>query len=237
MNEYETSPESKYRSIKEWSIDDKPREKLKFKGPSSLSDSELIAILLRVGTSQRSAIDVSRDLLDKYENKLGELTTRSLSELSSIKGIGEAKAIGLMAAFEIARRVKPSVFMSKLRISSPEDVADIYIPRLKDEKVESFRILILNSAHIVKREHIVSTGTLNSSLVHPREVFREAIVESAASIMLMHNHPSGNPNPSEADIRITKQLKSAGKLLDIDVIDHIIIAGDTFTSLRTLGHL
>lgn len=225
-----------FKSIKEWSEDDRPREKLLLKGPEALSNSELIAILLATGTKNLSAIDCARMLIDKFET-LESLAKRRLGDLKSVKGIGEAKAITLMAAFELARRVKPKKFDGSRVIRSPEDIAAIYIPRLKDEVQESFRILHMDSANALIRERVITKGLLNMSLVHPREVFRDAISESAKSIMLLHNHPSGNPSPSSMDIKITKQLQKAGELLEIPVLDHIIIAGDSFTSLQSLGHL
>jgi len=225
-----------FRSIKEWKSDDRPREKLISKGPSTLSDSELIAILIATGAKNLSAIDCARNLLAKY-GTLESLACRNVGELKAIKGIGTAKAITLMSAFELARRIKPKKFDNSKIIRSPEDIAALYIPRLKDERKESFRVIHLNAANVMIHEQIVSVGILNASLVHPREVFRDAITESAASIILMHNHPSGNPKPSQADIKITNQLNEVGKLLEINVVDHIIIAGDSFTSLANLGYL
>jgi DNA repair protein RadC len=230
------SVDHKFRSIKEWNADDRPREKLLSKGSDILSDSELLAILLATGTKNLSAIDCARMLLKEFEG-IDSLSTRTIGELKKVKGIGEAKAITLMAAFELARRIKPKKFDQSKVISHPQDIADIYIPRLKDELQETFRVIHLNSANVMIREKVITRGILNASLVHPREVFRDAITEAAASIVLMHNHPSGNPKPSHADISITKQLKSAGEIMDIKVLDHIIIAGDSFTSLADHGYL
>lgn len=222
---------SNYKSIKEWREDERPRERLLQHGAQSLSDAELLAIFLGTGTRGTSAIDVARNLLQNI-GKLNALPSKSASELQKVKGVGKAKAITLLAAIELSRRIEAAPFHEKKVIRSPQDVASYYIPRLRGAQTESFRVLLLNSANQVFKEIIVSTGSLNASIVHPREVFKHAITESAASIILMHNHPSGNTEPSREDIAITKQLVEAGKIIDIKVLDHLIIAGEEFTSLQ-----
>jgi len=207
--------ESKYKSIRYWKEDERPRERLILHGAASLSDSELLAILISSGTKGFSAVDAARELLDKY---------------SSI-----TKAVKLAAAFEMSKRIKAEPFSSKKIFRTPEDVANYYIPRFQGERVETFLTLLLNSTNQVFREVEVTKGSLNSSIVHPREVFRVAITESAAAIILIHNHPSGNSEPSKEDLLITKQLAEAGKIIDIKVLDHIIIAGDSFTSFAQKG--
>ncbi len=202
-------------------------------GAESLSDAELIAILIRTGSRSQSAVDLARLLLDKFGN-LNNLCNRDISEFK-LKGIGMVKSVTLSAAFELSKRIKSSPFNDKKIIKSPDDLANYYIPRLNGARIESFRVLILNSANQIIREKIISEGSLNSSIVHPREVFRFAITESGAAIMLMHNHPSGNPEPSDEDIKITRQLVEAGKLIGIKVLDHLIIAGDNFTSFARRG--
>jgi DNA repair protein RadC len=223
--------EPTYRAIRELRADERPRERLLRYGAETLADAELLAILIGSGTRGFSALDVARELLRRFEN-LTELSRRDVSELRSVRGMGQVRAIVLAAAFELVRRIQAEPFTARKVIRSPEDVARMYIPRLRGARKESFRVLLLNSANQVQREVLVSEGTLDASLVHPREVFRLAITESARSIILLHNHPSGNAEPSPQDIAITRQLVSAGKLLDIPVLDHIIIAGEGYTSLR-----
>lgn len=225
-----------FKSIKEWRNDDKPREKLLAKGPQFLSDSELLAILIREGTRNYSAIDLSKILLDKYNN-LSELAKCDWSEFKTIKGIGEAKACILASLFELSKRIKTEPFSNLNTIKSPQNIADYYIPKLSGERKETFWTLLLNTANVIFREKIISEGILNATIIHPREVFRFAITESAASIILLHNHPSGNPMPSPEDIKITKELVNAGKIINIEVLDHIIIAGSSYTSLKQSGYM
>lgn len=216
-------------TIKDWQPDDRPRERFVKHGPSSLSDSELLAIILRTGTREKSAKDVGVELLDRFGG-FSSLEKLSVSELNKIKGIGLTKAITLAAVFEIARRIKAAPFGSKKIIRCPEDVTEHYIPQMRGLVVEEFRVLMMNTANQIIKDVIISKGTLNASIVHPREVFKEAVSVSAASIILLHNHPSGNTNPSKEDLKITQQLVEAGKLMDIKIYDHIIIAGDDFYS-------
>lgn len=229
--EYEAT--IKYKSIKEWRPDERPREKLIKNGAASLSDAELIAIIIRAGTKNYSAIDVARDLIDLYGN-LSKLASCDVSELQKIKGIGRTKAVQIAAVFELVRRVQAEPYDPSKIIRSPDDVAKYYIPRLRNLRQETFWVLMLNSANQIIREVKITEGILNASIVHPREVFRTAITESAASIILLHNHPSGNPQPSNDDIIITKKLVQTGEIVDIKVLDHLIIAGDSYTSLKKL---
>ncbi|MCX7909535.1 MAG: DNA repair protein RadC [Ignavibacteria bacterium] len=225
-----------YKPIKEWREDERPRERLLKNGPSALSDSELLAILISTGTKNLSALDLAKFLLDRFQN-LRELASRDVSELKSIKGIGLAKAITLSAAFEISRRIQSASLDDSPIFRSPEDVANYFIPILRGIKQERFYVVLLNSTNKITRIKMVTEGTLNASLVHPREVFRFAIIETAASIILIHNHPSGNPTPSDEDINMTRKLVEASKFIDIPILDHIIIAGDKFTSLARLGYI
>lgn len=212
-------------------MDDRPREKLILRGSSSLSDAELVAILLRTGTKGKPVLEIARDLITKSSN-LAMLATRSVSSLCRETGIGKDKAATLAAAFEMARRIDiGNRFYSNVKITSPSDVAEIYIPLLRDEVKEKFFVLCLNSSNKIIKHELISVGTLNASLVHPREVFKAAIDNNSANIILVHNHPSGNKEPSSEDIKITKTLKEAGKILDISVFDHIIIAGNDYTSI------
>lgn len=216
--------------VKEIPLDDRPREKLLLRGAQSLTDAELIAILLRTGIKGISVIEVAQQLIKKYIN-LAQLATQSAQSLQNNLSIGKDKAATLLAAFEISRRVESqSKWFSNKTIVSPSDVADIFIPLMRDEVKEKFIVISLNSANKIIRYNIISVGNLTSSVVHPREVYKIAIENNSASIILMHNHPSGNPEPSGEDIQITKKLVEAGKILDINVFDHIIIGGNKYTS-------
>ena len=218
-------------TIKDLPSEDRPREKLKKLGAGNLTDAELIAIILRTGTKGKSVLTISQELINKCTNAAG-LISLPLSELKRIPGIGEDKAISLLAAFEIGRRTQSqSKWLLNKKITSPAEVGEYFVPLLKDDLKEKFVVVCLSTANKVTRYETISIGSLNSSVVHPREIFKFAIENSAASIILVHNHPSGNPEPSKEDIAITKKLVDAGKIISIEVIDHIIIAGSTFTSL------
>lgn len=225
---------SGYKAIREWREDDRPREKLMKHGAETLSDAELLAILISSGSKGFSAIDAARLLLDTHVN-LANISSCDYSQFKRVKGIGTAKAVTLVAAFELSKRIKQPDFKESNIIKTPEFLAEAYIPKFRGIKKEIFMILLLNSSNQVFREVKVSEGSLNASIVHPREVFRIAITESAASVILMHNHPSGNHNPSKEDINITKQLVEAGNLLNIKVLDHLIIAGENYYSFARAG--
>jgi DNA repair protein RadC len=222
------------RSIREWRHDERPRERLLAYGPSTISDSELLAILIGTGSHGKTALDIARNLLDTYHSIMN-LGSRSIPELCDIKGMGMAKAIGIAAAFELSRRYQQEAFNPEKILQSPDDVARYFIPRMRGARTESFYIALLNTSNIVFSTKKISEGSLNSSIVHPREVFRVAIIESAASIIALHNHPSGNTEPSKEDIALTEQLRQVGNMMHIPLLDHIIIAGDTYTSLRERG--
>lgn len=233
---YPNEIKSQYKPIKEWRADERPREKLLNKGADTLSDAELLAILISTGTKNISALDLSNFLLERYES-LSELANRDIVELQSIKGIGVAKAITLAAAFEITKRIQSKDFSELPTFRSPEDVARYFIPRFRGVRQEQFHVVLLNSANKIIKSRLITEGILNSSLVHPREVFRYAIIESAASLILIHNHPSGTTTPSNEDILVTKKLLRAAEYIDISILDHIIIAGDTFLSFAWEGLL
>jgi DNA repair protein RadC len=223
-----------FLAISDWREEDRPRERLMKYGSASLTDTELLAIIFGSGTVGKSAVDIARHLLAEFGN-ISNLAKCDYSEFKKIEGIGDAKAVTLAAAFEISRRIEIPPFFGKKIFRSPEDIANYYIPRFRDNRVETFKILLLNTANQIFREVTVSEGLLNLSVVHPREVFRIAITESAAALILMHNHPSGNKEPSKEDIQTTKQLVKAADIIGIKILDHIIIAGDGFTSLTSLG--
>ena len=223
--------EDKKLTVKELPLDDRPREKLLLRGAQSLSDAELVAILLRTGKKGKSVIEIARELINS-EGNLAMLATKTVDSLQKISGIGKDKAAALAAAFELSRRIlSQPKWLSNKKITSPQDVAEIFIPILRDDNKEKFIVVCLNSANKIIKHEIISVGNLNSSVVHPREIFKVAIDNSSASIILIHNHPSGNPEPSNEDIRITKKIVETGKIMDIPVFDHLIIAGETYTSL------
>jgi DNA repair protein RadC len=229
-------PPARRARIKDWPEGERPREKMLRRGAAALSDAELLAILLRSGTGRSTALDMARDIL-MQEHSLRAIGGRSAEELMRVRGIGEAKAVELLAAFEVGRRVEAAEAGDKPVIRSPEDAARLMIPVLREQTVEHFHVLILDAMNRLKVGVRVTSGTLNASLVHPREVFKPAIDHRAASIIVVHNHPSGNPEPSREDIEITRQLVEAGKVVGIPLHDHIIVAGDRYTSLAERGLL
>ncbi len=231
-----SEPSLYHSKITDWPKDERPREKLMHRGTAALSDAELLAILIRTGAGRITAVDLAKTLLTDFRS-VEHLATRTVQDLRQYKGVGEAKSISLIAAFELGRRVASARGSEKLQISSPEDVFKVYAPLVRDLQQEVFKVLLLDSANHLLRDVTVTTGILNSSLVHPREVFRLAILEPAASIILLHNHPSGNPEPSSEDIQITRQLVEASKVVGIPIHDHLIIAAEKFTSFAERGLL
>jgi DNA repair protein RadC len=225
--------ESSYK-IPRWPKNERPRERLLQDGPQHLTEAELLGILLGKGTRKKTAIDLARELLERYES-LQKLFSRSPSELMTIKGIGIAKAAILSAAFELVRRIQSQKCAERPFFKKSSDVAKTYLPLMRDLRKEVFKVLLLNRANRFIKEVFISEGTLDASIVHPRDVFREALLEPAAGVILIHNHPSGNPSPSEEDLRITRQLVEAGRLLGIKVYDHIILAGEDYRSLADEG--
>lgn len=216
--------------VKDLPIDDRPREKLLLRGPQNLTDAELLAILLRTGTKGKSVILMAQEIINK-ENNLAQLAAKSSADLIKTSGVGKDKAATLLAAFEISRRIlSQTKWYAPKKITSPADVAEIFIPLLRDELKEQFIVVCLSSANKIIRFEKISIGNLNSSVVHPREIFKVAIENNSASIILIHNHPSENPEPSNEDISITKKLVESGKIMDIPIFDHIIIAGNSYTS-------
>jgi DNA repair protein RadC len=217
---------------------ERPREKLLKGGPAALSDAELIALIFgsgtRVGGRSLSAIELGQALLGAY-GSLAALARRDPKLLTRTKGVGPAKAAQLAAAFEIGRRVEAAGEGPRVQVRSPADVAAAYGPRLRDLKREVFVIVLLNTANVVIGDFTISEGGLAASIVEPRQVFQRAILENAAAIVCLHNHPSGNPEPSREDVQITKQLVEAGKLMGVPVHDHLIIAGRGYTSLAERG--
>ena len=223
--------------ITDWPVNERPREKLLTKGSDALSSAELIAILLGTGTGKTTAVDLGKSLINKF-GSIEKMAQASLKELTEISGIGPAKAITLMAAFQLSRNMHKEVAEKEFNyFKQPSDVAKIFIPMLGHEKKEVFAIALLDTAGKFMGSEKITIGTLNASLVHAREVFKPAIKHSAASIILVHNHPSGQLTPSAEDLKITKQIVEAGKLLDITVHDHLIITQDSYISLKEEGYI
>ena len=234
MTANQNSKPKNANSIKNWRDDEKPRERLMQYGASSLSDTELLAILIGGGTTGKTAIDVARELINKFSS-MDKLAKCDYSEFKSISGIGPAKAVTLAAALELSKRINESPVNTKKIYKSTSDLTEYYIPKFKNEKIEKFIAILLNSKLQVIREYVISVGLVDRVLIHPREVFQIAIAEMAHSIILIHNHPSGSPEPSYEDTEITKKLVESGKILNIQVRDHIIIAGTRFYSFLANG--
>lgn len=232
-------PEIQYHvPINQWDEADRPREKMLQRGPSALSDAELIGLIFGSGTRTKqgpiSAVQLGGALVRTY-GSLYNLSQRDLKQLMRIAGVGPAKAVQLMAAFEIGRRVESQRGGDRVQVCSPDDVAAVYGPLMRDLKREIFKVVLLNTANIIIGDYTISEGGLAASIVEPRAVFQRAVLDNAAAIICLHNHPSGNPEPSREDIRITRQLVEAGKLMGIPVHDHLIIAGQQHTSLAERG--
>ncbi|TVL98071.1 MAG: hypothetical protein CV087_21725 [Candidatus Brocadia sp. WS118] len=220
--------------VNEWPAQDQPKQKLINHGPDKLTESELLSILLKTGNKAYNPVDLAKRILTQHFN-LQELSRKSYQELLNIPGITESKAVTLLATFELARRILSVPVAQKIKVTDPEVVFRRYSPLLAHLNKEIFKILILNSANCLVRDVTVSEGILNSSLVHPREVFHQAILNAAASIILVHNHPSGEPEPSREDKNITTRLVQSGKIMDIPVLDHIIIGDGKYFSFREGG--
>ena len=222
-------------NIKNWSAEDRPREKLLLKGTSALSDAELIAILISTGTTTLTAVELAKVVLQSAGNNLHELAGLSAVDLMKIKGIGEAKAVTIVAALELGRRRKESDPDEKPRIVTSRDAFDLVKADLLDIPHEAFWILILNRANRVVRKHQISQGGVAGTVADPKIIFKLALDALGSSIILAHNHPSGNLTASQADVDLTKKLKEAGKLLEIQVLDHLIVAGQKYFSFADEG--
>lgn len=215
--------------------DERPRERLIKHGASALGDSELLAIILRTGTRKENVVNLCQRILSQYNLK--QLSQTNLTQLMEIHGIKESKAAQIAACFEIARRLEAFNEEAKPVIHSPDDVYRRIYPGLREQKKEMFIELCLDTKNQVIKEDIISIGSLNANIVHPREVFKTALTESAAHIIVAHNHPSGDPAPSKEDIEITKKLVETGKIMGIEVLDHIIIGDGRHFSMKEAGHI
>jgi len=224
-------PEMKITS---WPENERPRERLIKYGPGHLSDAQLLAIILRTGSRERGVLELSLALLEAFKS-LRSIDAASAVELSSIKGLGTAKIAQIKSAFELGRRLMGESSDGKPVFSSSHSIHSYFSPRFKNLKKEIFLAVFLDAKNRLLREYKVSEGTLTNSPIHPREAFKEAIRESAASVIFVHNHPSGDPAPSRDDIAVTGRLKSAGEIIGIQVLDHIIIGDGIYVSLREQG--
>jgi len=222
--------------IKDFPKDERPRERLLKFGPGSLSNQDLLAILLRTGTKNESVLKVSNELLLKFDG-LRLLMNASVEEISNIKGIGEAKAVQLIAAFELGKRINRLQYDERFMIKSPDDCAEYMMDEMRFLEQEHFVCLYLNTKNQVIARETIFKGSLNASIVHPREVFKEAFRRSASSIICLHNHPSGDPTPSREDIEVTKRLVECGKIIGIELLDHIIIGEHKYVSLKEKGYV
>ncbi|MBI5217696.1 MAG: DNA repair protein RadC [Bacteroidia bacterium] len=236
MNPQTQQPEKKL-SIKEWAAEDRPREKLLLKGTGSLSDAELIAILIRVGNKNETAVELAKRILNIAGNNINELGKKSITDLTKLKGIGLAKAISIIAALELGRRRKLADFQDKKKIACSKDVFDIFQPALGDLATEEFWILLLNQSNRVKSKHRISQGGLTGTVVDIRVILQIALENKSVGIILCHNHPSGNITPSNEDIKITSRMKEAAASMDISLLDHMIITDAAYYSFADEGKI
>lgn len=222
--------------IRDFPKEERPRERFLQDGPGSLSTQELLALLLRTGTKDESVLQLANRLISTFEG-LRLLKDASIEEITSIKGIGEAKAIQILASVELGRRISSLNYNDRYVIRSPEDCANYCMDEMRFLSQEHFVCLYLNTKNQVLHKQTIFIGSLNASIVHPREVFKEAFRRSAASIICLHNHPSGDPTPSREDIEVTKRLAECGKIIGIDLLDHVIIGEQKYVSLKEKGYL
>ncbi len=223
------------RNIKSWAEEDRPREKLILKGKHVLSDAELIAILIGSGTPSISAVDLAKEILASVDHKLHALAQLSLKDLQKFKGIGEAKAISIVSALELGRRRKEQDPPKSVQIQGSEDVYDLMKPDLLDLPHEEFWIILLKRNNRVIRKKQISIGGISGTVADPKKIFRVAVEESASGMILVHNHPSGNLKPSQADHEMTDRLVAGGRFLDLPVLDHLIFCNDGYFSFADNG--
>ena len=229
--------ENKNTSIKNWAEDDRPREKMVKHGAETLSHSELIAIIINNGSKTRSALELAKEILNLGQNNLDELGKLSLKELQSVKGIGPAKAISIAAALELGRRRTAGDILQLVQVRSSKEIAHYLRHILKDHPHEVFAVLFLNQANKIKNFKIISRGGITGTVADPRVILKQALDEGATAIILSHNHPSGNLNPSRADQELTMKIKQAASYFDIKVIDHVIVSDEGHYSFADEGLL
>lgn len=224
-------------SIKNWAIDDRPREKLLLKGAEALSDSELLAILIVNGSKQRSALDLAKEVLKLGQDNLNELGKLSLKNLQQVKGIGKAKAISIAAALELGRRTQAAILLPKVVIKASQDIAQYLRTRLKDFNYEVFAVLYLNKSNKIIHFEMLSRGGISGTVADPRIILHIALEKKATAVVLCHNHPSGNLKPSRADEALTLKIKNAAQFHDILVLDHLIVSEEGYYSFADEGNL
>jgi len=229
--------QEKNYAIKTWAKDDRPREKLLMKGPETLSDSELLAILIGHGTRDKSALDLAKEILQLSKNNLAELGKLTVRDMMKIKGIGEVKAISIAAALEMGRRRQATGYRQKEIITSSADVARYLQSLLQDHQHEVFAVLFLNRANKINHFQVISEGGMTGTVADPRIILKKALEENAVSIILCHNHPSGSLKPSRADEELTQKIKEAARFFDIKVLDHLIVSEDGYFSFADEGIL
>jgi DNA repair protein RadC len=226
--------ERKYpKTIYNWTEDERPRERLLKFGADKLSDTELLAIPLRVGSSGKSDVDIARELINEF-GTFRNIDSKSLAELKR-KGLGIAKIAQIKAAIEIGKRFLKEKSLTKIKVKTSKDIVNYFIPYLRDMKKEIFKVVLLDGKNKIIKDVTISEGTLTKSIVHPREVIKEAVAESSSALILIHNHPSGEPQPSQEDIEITNRIISACELVGIKVLDHIIIGDNNYFSFFNEG--
>lgn len=223
-------------TVKEMPVDIRPRERMIALGPEALSNVELLAIILRTGSQKETSLQLATKILGTTKG-LRVLAEAGVEELSKFKGVGQAKAAQIKAAVELGRRVIQAAGQSRQQIKSPHDVARLLVDEMRFLDREHFRVICLNTKNYVLSIDEVSVGSLNSSIVHPRELFKKAIMRSAAGVILIHNHPSGDPAPSREDLDVTRRIVEAGRILGIEVLDHVIIGDGRYISLKEQGSL
>lgn len=226
--------EQKY-PIGQWAKDDQPREKLRLKGPQLLSDSELLAILISKGTKERNAVELAKDILKLGKNSLTELGKLQVGEIMKVKGIGKVKAITISAALEIGRRRESHVNIERFKVKGSREIATYIRSILRDHHQEVFGVVFLNRANKVKHYEIISVGGITATVADPRVIFKKALAEDAVSLILFHNHPSGNLRPSRADEELTSKISNGAKLFDICILDHIIVSDEGYFSFADEG--
>lgn len=223
------------KSIKNWSEDERPREKVLLKGVSVLSDAELLAILISSGTKEKSALDLAREILELAHNNLHELGRLGVLELQKTKGIGEARAITIAAALELGRRRQMGEALQRTSVTQSADAAEIAIPLMRDLSHEVFCVFYLNQSNKIIRHEIISSGGLTGTVADIRIMLKNAVLQNANKLIIAHNHPSGNLQPSHADKELTRKLKEAAEYMDIKLLDHLIIAGTNYLSMADEG--
>jgi DNA repair protein RadC len=222
-------------SIKKWAKDDQPREKLRARGAQTLSDSELLAILIQNGTKQRTAVDLAKELLILGRNNLTFLGKLSIKDFMKVRGIGMAKAIMISAALELGRRRQSFIALDKVIVKSSRDIADYIQSLLRDLQNEVFGVVFLNRANRIKHYEVISMGGITGTVADPRIIFKKALAEDAVALILFHNHPSGNLQPSRADEELTMKIVEAAKLFDIRILDHLIVSEEGYFSFADEG--